>query len=105
MFYHIILQLLFLIILFNIVISMRLGQSLRMSKYVNPNDPIFVAGGSSGVGYEIVKQLSSLGTPVHALLRNPDSVEILNKLPKVKCFIGDANNEEHIQNAMVRRVN
>jgi NADP-dependent 3-hydroxy acid dehydrogenase YdfG len=30
---------------------------------------VFVAGGSNGVGLEIVKQLTQLGTPVHALVR------------------------------------
>lgn len=30
---------------------------------------MFVAGGSSGVGLQIVKQLAQLGTPVHALVR------------------------------------
>lgn len=38
------------------------------SKYLGKS-PVFVAGGSNGVGLEVVKQLSSMGTPVHVLAR------------------------------------
>lgn len=41
---------------------------MMASKYLGKS-PVFVAGGSQGVGYEIVKQLTQLGTPVHALVR------------------------------------
>lgn len=44
--------------------------SLKVSKYIG-NSPVFVAGGTRGIGLEVVKQLSSLGTPVHCLARNP----------------------------------
>jgi NAD(P)-dependent dehydrogenase (short-subunit alcohol dehydrogenase family) len=36
---------------------------------------VFVAGGSNGVGLEIVKQLTQLGTPVHALVRRQVSYD------------------------------
>ena len=42
--------------------------TMMTSKYLGKS-PVFVAGGSNGVGYELVKQLSQLGTPVHALVR------------------------------------
>ena len=42
--------------------------TMMASKYLGKS-PIFVAGGSSGVGLQIVKQLAQLGTPVHALVR------------------------------------
>ena len=42
--------------------------TMMASKYLGKS-PVFVAGGSNGVGYELVKQLSQLGTPVHALVR------------------------------------
>ena len=41
---------------------------MMASKYLGKS-PVFIAGGSNGVGLEIVKQLSKLGTPVHALVR------------------------------------
>ena len=41
---------------------------MMTSKYLGKS-PVFVAGGSNGVGFEIVKQLTQLGTPVHALVR------------------------------------
>ena len=42
--------------------------TMMASKYLGKS-PVFVAGGSNGVGLEIVKQLTQLGTPVHALVR------------------------------------
>ena len=33
---------------------------MSMSKYLGAN-PVFVAGGSSGVGLEVIKKLSALG--------------------------------------------
>lgn len=42
--------------------------TMMASKYLGKS-PVFVAGGSSGVGLQIVKQLAQLGTPVHALVR------------------------------------
>jgi NADP-dependent 3-hydroxy acid dehydrogenase YdfG len=51
-------------------ISSASSRSITMmaSKYLGKS-PVFVAGGSNGVGFEIVKQLTQLGTPVHALVR------------------------------------
>ena len=34
--------------------------TMSMSKYLGAN-PVFVAGGSSGVGLEVIKKLSALG--------------------------------------------
>lgn len=73
--------------------------SMMASKYLG-SSPVFVAGGSRGVGFEVVKQLSSLGTPVHALVRQLSSGEELLKLPGVKVFIGDAIDEAAVQKAM-----
>jgi hypothetical protein len=42
--------------------------TMMSSKYLGKS-PVFVAGGTNGVGFEVVKQLSSLGTPVHVLAR------------------------------------
>ena len=76
------------------------GLNLVMkSKYLGKN-PVFVAGGSSGVGLEVVKQLSSLGTPVRALVRRPESVELLKSIPLVTPILGDAVNEADVQGAM-----
>ena len=44
------------------------SMTMMSSKYLGKS-PVFVAGGSNGVGLEVVKQLSSLGTPVHVLAR------------------------------------
>lgn len=44
------------------------SMTMMASKYLGKS-PVFVAGGSNGVGLEIVKQLTQLGTPVHALVR------------------------------------
>ena len=63
---------LFLYLVVASVSSLRV--SMMASKYLGKS-PVFVAGGSNGVGLEIVKQLTQLGTPVHALVRR--EVEII----------------------------
>jgi len=70
-----------------------------MSTYLGKS-PIFVAGGSNGLGLEIVKQLSSLGTPVKALVRRAESKDMLEKLPGVQCTIGDALVDSDVQQTM-----
>jgi short-subunit dehydrogenase involved in D-alanine esterification of teichoic acids len=75
------------------------GFSLSMSTYLGKN-PVFVAGGSKGLGLEVIKQLSSLGTPVRALVRKQESKELLEKLPGVEAFIGDAASEDNVQSTM-----
>ena len=72
---------------------------LGMSTYLGKN-PVFVAGGSRGIGLEVVKQLSALGTPVKALVRKQESKDMLEKFPGVNAFIGDAFNEEDVQSTM-----
>ena len=52
------------------------SRSLVMKSYLGKG-PVFVAGGSSGVGLEVVKQLSALGVPVRALVRRADSKKML----------------------------
>ena len=70
-----------------------------MSIYLGKN-PVFVAGGGSGVGLEVVKQLSALGTPVRALVRKAEVKEMLDKIPGVLATIGDAFDEEAVQSTM-----
>jgi uncharacterized protein YbjT (DUF2867 family) len=62
--------------------------------------PIFVAGGSSGIGLQVVKQLSARGTPVRALVRRTEAVKQLEQYPGVTAFFGDAQDEEAVQKAM-----
>jgi uncharacterized protein YbjT (DUF2867 family) len=62
--------------------------------------PVFVAGGSRGVGLEVVKQLSALGTPVQTLVRNDDARANLESITGVKVFLGDAMDEASVQIAM-----
>jgi len=69
------------------------------SKYLGTS-PVFVAGGTNGVGLEVVKKLSSLGTPVRALVRRSDQKTMLESIPLVKAFIGDAADEAAVQSTM-----
>jgi nucleoside-diphosphate-sugar epimerase len=62
--------------------------------------PVFVAGGSRGVGLEVVKQLSALGTPVQTLVRNDEAKANLEGMDGVKVFLGDALDESCVQQAM-----
>jgi uncharacterized protein YbjT (DUF2867 family) len=88
------------LLFFEIVYPYRGQTRLYMSsKYLGKN-PVFVAGGSSGVGLEIVKKLSALGTPVRALVRRQEALESLNNMPNVTPLFGDAANEADVQQAM-----
>ena len=69
------------------------------SKYLG-KEPVFVAGGSSGVGYEVIKKLSALGTPVKVLVRRESAREYLEKLPGVTVEMGDALDEAAVQKCM-----
>lgn len=62
--------------------------------------PVFVAGGSRGVGFEVVKLLSAKGTPVRALVRRPEAKVELEKISGVTAFLGDAKDAAAIQAAM-----
>lgn len=75
------------------------SMSMMTSKYLGKS-PVFVAGATRGVGLEIVKQLSELGTPVHALVRPTSSSDTLMKLPGVKITLGDAMDEAAVQSCM-----
>ena len=78
----------------------RVGMSMvGGSKYLTSKKPIFVAGGSSGVGLEVVKQLVDMGNPVHALVRSPESQAILEGVSKdlITCTLGDALDEAAVQ--------
>lgn len=78
--------------------SAKLFLSMK-SKYLGTS-PVFVAGGTNGVGLEVVKKLSSLGTPVRALVRRSDQKTMLESIPLVKAFIGDAADEAAVQSTM-----
>ena len=66
-----------------------------VSKYISSKKPIFVAGGSKGVGIEVVKQLTSMGNPVKCLVRRQESVDELKAIGGglVTCQVGDAMDE------------
>lgn len=80
----------------NINIATQLAMS---SKYLG-KEPVFVAGGSSGIGYEVIKKLSALGTPVKVLIRRESAREYLEKLPGVTVEMGDALDEAAVQKCM-----
>jgi len=84
--------------------SLRTRSSLLMSasaKYLTSKQPIFVAGGSNGVGLEVIKQLTAMGNPVKALVRRPEALKMLNSLsPLVSCTLGDALDENAVQECM-----
>lgn len=52
-------QVLVLVIAITLCEAYKSSRQLYMSKYLGKN-PVFVAGGSSGVGLEVVKQLSAM---------------------------------------------
>ena len=58
---------------------------MTASKYLGKS-PVFIAGGSNGVGLEIVKQLSKLGTPVHALVRRKVPFRSFNNVSIFELF-------------------
>lgn len=69
--------------------------------YLSVDKPVFIAGGSSGVGHEVVKKLSALGVPTKVLVRWPDAQAMLNTLPKVTAVLGDALDEAAVQSCML----
>jgi nucleoside-diphosphate-sugar epimerase len=74
--------------------------SLSMaSKYLG-KEPVFVAGGSSGVGLEVVKLLSAMGTPVKVLVRRESAKPELEAMPGVTVHMGDALDEAAVQACM-----
>lgn len=94
----------FFVALLSFVNVYGLRMSSRLLMMNNPKylgkDPIFIAGGSSGVGLELIKRLSSRGTPVQVLVRRPDAADYLSTLPGVKVFMGDALEADKVQGAM-----
>lgn len=72
---------------------------MSVSKYLG-KDPVFIAGGSSGIGLEIIKKLTALGTPVRVLVRRESARDDLQKLPGVTVLMGDALDEAAVQNCM-----
>lgn len=72
---------------------------MAASKYLG-KDPVFIAGGSSGIGLEVIKKLSARGTPVKVLVRRDDARDYLRKLPGVTVLMGDALDESAVQNCM-----
>ena len=83
----------------NTKLSRRSTSSLAMSKYLG-KQPIFIAGGSSGIGLEVVKILSSMGTPCKVLVRREDAKAELDAMPGVEAFMGDAADEAAVQSTM-----
>lgn len=81
-------------------LTMISGDAPTMNKYLKGDFPVFVAGGSSGVGLEVVKKLSSMGVPVKVLVRREDALDMLNALPKVTAILGDALDEQAVQDCM-----
>ena len=78
-------------------ITMMAGES----KYLSSNKPVFVAGGSRGLGLEVIKQLVSRGNLVHALVRRQESVDMLRRMsPLVTPTLGDAMDEAAVQGCM-----
>ena len=62
--------------------------------------PSVYSGGSSGVGLEIVKQLSAAGSPVKALVRRPEAKTMLEEMKGVTAVLGDAKDEAAVQSCM-----
>ena len=80
--------------------TIRRPTNLAMSSKYLGSEPIFVAGGSSGVGLELIKKLSAMGTPVKVLVRRPDAAEELSRMPGVTVAMGDAMDEAAVQSCM-----
>lgn len=76
------------------------GVYLAMASKCLGKDPVFVAGGSRGIGLEVIKKLSALGTPVRVLVRREDAKEYLNTLPGVTALLGDALDAAAVQGCM-----
>lgn len=81
-------------------IGLTMSSRLHMSSKYLGKEPVFVAGGTSGLGLDVVHKLSALGTPVRALVRREDAREYLQTLPGVTVIMGDALDESAVQNAM-----
>jgi hypothetical protein len=82
------------------VLSVVSGLRATLAMNYLGSKPVFVAGGSRGVGLEVVKQLSALGTPVQTLVRNDEAKANLEGMDGVKVFLGDALDESCVQQAM-----
>jgi len=76
------------------------SDAVEYGTYLSKEKPIFIAGGSSGVGFEVVKKLSALGVPTKVLVRWPDAQAMLNTLDHVTAILGDALDEAAVQNCM-----
>jgi len=87
-----------MIFVVTICLAIDRGTSLS-SKYLGKK-PVFVAGGSSGIGLEVIKKLASIGTPVHALFRREESKKLVENLPGVTVTLGDAMDESAVQKCM-----
>eukprot|EP00596_Hydrurales_sp_CCMP1899_P004337 CAMPEP_0119038840 /NCGR_PEP_ID=MMETSP1177-20130426/8005_1 /TAXON_ID=2985 /ORGANISM="Ochromonas sp, Strain CCMP1899" /LENGTH=234 /DNA_ID=CAMNT_0007001941 /DNA_START=164 /DNA_END=868 /DNA_ORIENTATION=- len=72
---------------------------MKVSKYLGTS-PVFVAGGTRGIGLEVMKKLSDLGTPVHILARNPETKDVLESFGGVTVTVGDALNTDDISKCM-----
>mmetsp|Transcript_51480 Transcript_51480/g.124301 ORF Transcript_51480/g.124301 Transcript_51480/m.124301 type:complete len:287 (-) Transcript_51480:952-1812(-) len=61
---------------------------------------VFVAGGSKGVGREIVKKLVDQGTEVVALVRSENAAKELKAIDGVTAVMGDAFEQKSVENAL-----
>lgn len=82
------------------LLSMKTSDGIEYGKYLAKDKPVFIAGGSSGVGFEVVKKLSAMGVPTKVLVRWPDAQAMLNTLPHVTAILGDALDEAAVQSTM-----
>lgn len=94
-----------LLLLCSFAVALHMRSSILKMEAASPSrylgkSPVFVAGGGRGAGYEFVKQLSRVGTPVHALVRSTESYAPLASLPGVKVTMGDALDEVAVRKAM-----
>ncbi len=74
--------------------------NIQMSSKYLSDTPVFVAGGSSGIGLEVVRKLSLMGTPVKVLVRRKESHDYLSTLPGVNACLGDAMDPAAVQQCM-----
>ena len=89
-----------LLILFTEKVISFSARFLHVDTKYSQNSPVFIAGGSRGVGLAVVRKLTLQGTPVHALVRNRESQQLLSTLPGVSITVGDALDEEVVKSAM-----
>jgi uncharacterized oxidoreductase len=62
------------------------------------NSTVLITGGTSGIGLELVKQLSGQGANIIITARNPDLLnETKKRFPNIHCFQSDVSNPADIE--------